>query len=347
MTPSKKKQKKAQQCWIGVDGTRTGWVAFIWQSDDDYQLWHINRLHELDTLRSHTVNAIGIDIPIGLSEVAEKGGRGCDRQARRILSTAKRNALKEKESSTSSRQELSIVGPSSIFTPPCRKALDFAFASKGDKIECCCTHAQVSAANKDSVKSDDKTTLNDGDGLGLSIQTYHILPKIKEADDFVSAGATSSPSTYAVSVNSNVPVLECHPELGFLSLTFNVDKDKRIEEASALYSKKLFQGRRQRLELLCQEGGLDAQRLLSLVKTGGETTSESPIEQLSQLRSWRIASLTDQSADERISVAADDVLDAMICAVTSKRWSLGQAKAVGEDCSTMLDNRHLPMVIWM
>lgn len=353
MTPSKKteEEKEKQGCWIGVDGTRTGWVAFIWQDDDNYQLWHINKLQELASLvTQYQVNGIGIDIPIGLLEVAEKGGRGCDRKGRNILSTARRNAMK-KSSSFRRQEKLSLVGSSSIFTPPCRRALEVAFpkSTTNNEDKCCCTHAQVSAANKESVVElvENGTT---EEGLGLSIQTYHILPKIKEADDFVHPSKDST-SRNAVAFEAAIPVLECHPELAFLSLTLN--KDNNLEEAKALYSKKIIQGRRQRLELLCKKAKLDTDKLLSLALLGGvgdkgSASITDQLDHLAKMRTWRIEALSSKHIEDGkwISVAADDVLDAMVCASTSKRWSLGQAKVVSEKDSTVYDNRNLPMLIW-
>jgi predicted RNase H-like nuclease len=331
--------KGLEQCWVGVDGTRTGWVAFVWHQDGNHQLWHITKLEELKSVSSrHDVNAIGVDIPIGLLDVAQKGGRGCDREARRLLSCARRNA----QQSSTRHKDATLVGPSSIFTPPCRKALLVAFEDNG--LDVCCTHAQVSTANKNSVLGIDGID-NTGEGLGLSIQTFHILPKIKEADDFISAPITSTGSdSIAVTFDQAVPVLECHPELAFLALSLDEDADG-IAEAKALHSKKTLQGRRQRLLLLCKVAHLDARMLLSLAGEPLPSEGDDPLERLCHLRTWRIPSLSGQY-EGKVSVAADDVLDAIVCASTSKRWSSGRARAVREGTSTKLDTRRLPMLIW-
>lgn len=331
----------ARQCWVGVDGTRTGWVAFLWRKDGNHQLWHVTKLQELEALTSQqSVKAIGVDIPIGLLDIAQKGGRGCDREARRLLSCARRNAQR-----SSTRQGgAALVGPSSIFTPPCRRALQIAY--KNSEHDVCSTHAQVSTANKESVFGIDGID-NTGQGLGLSIQTFHILPKIKEADDLVAASTTSSiiSEVNAVAFHPAIPVVECHPELAFLVLSLDGDA-YGIEEGKALYSKKTIQGRRQRLLLLCNKAHVDASTLLSL--SGASSPSdeeENALEQLCRLRTWRIPSLDSQD-EGKMSVAADDVLDAIICASTSKRWALGTARAVKEGTSTVLDSRRLPMLIW-
>lgn len=92
--------------WVaGVDGCRAGWVvALVQQQPRGVQKHYIrfcNRFAEVLTLAPRPA-VIAIDIPIGLLEVQQPGGRECDRQARRLLG---RRA-------------------SSVFTPPTRALLE-------------------------------------------------------------------------------------------------------------------------------------------------------------------------------------------------------------------------------
>ena len=92
--------------WVaGVDGCRAGWVvALVQQQPRGVQKHYIrfcNRFAEVLALAPRPA-VIAIDIPIGLLEVQQPGGRECDRQARRLLG---RRA-------------------SSVFTPPTRALLE-------------------------------------------------------------------------------------------------------------------------------------------------------------------------------------------------------------------------------
>ncbi|UZJ56790.1 hypothetical protein CBS101457_006110 [Exobasidium rhododendri] len=211
------------------------------------------------------------------------------------------------------------------------------------------THSQVSEANRQSANQDEGATGDGGAGLGLSIQTFHILSKILEADKFVFTANGNG----AQSLSVKTATFECHPELAFLALS-DTDSTEQAENLTlrntqALWSKKTHEGRRRRIELLCREGGLDAQKVLSLAKkeeyTGAEVPSNA-IEIISQMRTWHIPSLTEE-AQGLISVAADDVLDAMVCAISSQKRSRGRAKAVQEEGERQLDKRDIPMVIWV
>ncbi|MCZ6872611.1 MAG: DUF429 domain-containing protein [bacterium] len=92
--------------WIaGVDGCRAGWVVVLGQYDStDISIQDIQlcpRFDDVLALRP-TPGVIAIDIPIGLLDNPQPGGRDCDRQARHLLG---RRA-------------------SSVFSPPCRRILD-------------------------------------------------------------------------------------------------------------------------------------------------------------------------------------------------------------------------------
>lgn len=91
--------------WLaGVDGCRAGWVVALAQYDSatltvrDIQLCH--RFGDVLDLQP-APDIIAVDIPIGLLDEPQPGGRDCERQARRLLG---RRA-------------------SCIFSPPCRRIL--------------------------------------------------------------------------------------------------------------------------------------------------------------------------------------------------------------------------------
>src|SRR6266540_1721796 len=92
--------------WVaGVDGCRAGWVVvLVEQPTQRRRAYHIRlcpHFAEVFTLDPKPT-VIAVDIPIGLLEEPQPGGRECDRQARRLLG---RRA-------------------SSVFTPPIRKLLE-------------------------------------------------------------------------------------------------------------------------------------------------------------------------------------------------------------------------------
>lgn len=90
--------------WVaGVDGCRAGWVVVLAQQTRDAQGHHVRlcaRFAEVLSLSPQPA-VIAVDIPIGLLDTPQPGGRECDRQARRLLG---RRA-------------------SSVFTPPTRALL--------------------------------------------------------------------------------------------------------------------------------------------------------------------------------------------------------------------------------
>jgi predicted RNase H-like nuclease len=330
-----------RQCWLGIDGTRTGWVCFLLGKDEQYELWHVAELKDVELLtKRFDIKSVAVDIPLGLADVAERGGRGCDREARRLLSLAKRNAVSRKKTEKMKKDGLPLVGPSSIFTPPSRRAMA-AFCDGA-------THSQVSEANKQSAQIEGMLPKIQSVGLGISIQTFHILPKIYEADTFLSPRNQESGQSLCVSA----PTFECHPELAFLALSRKdasmESKKLSLDSTTALWSKKTTEGRRQRLDLLSKEGGLNAYKLLQLEwgkrKRDGELSSNA-MNSLTEMRTWHVPSLNDEKQD-LTSVAADDVLDAMICAISSRKWSLGGSRFVQEDGERQLDKRGIPMIIW-
>lgn len=219
------------------------------------------------------------------------------------------------------------MGPSSIFTPPSRPALE-AFKAGA-------THKEVSLANMASAEEGAERQ-----GLGLSIQTYHIMAKINELDQILIPGGEGGNA--CLQGRSATPVLEAHPELAFL----------RLSKGQAMPTKKGQQGRTRRFELLAGEMDLEALELDLAAST------------------WQLEELGEQDLTSKIRTAADDVLDALACAVVALRWVHGEARVVlkgGEDMvragredgsltgkrhkkeerhNANTDERGLPMNIW-
>lgn len=141
----------------GIDGCRGGWIAAVFCSDTGFSFHYAPTLKEiLDTPKGWDL--VLVDMPIGLVEDATP--RSCDGLARKRL--GKR--------------------ASSVFTPPCRRALAAA------------DHKSASAIQKEVT------------GKGLSIQSFHLFPKIREVDLLM----RSDPGW--------IPVVgEAHPELAFLA----------------------------------------------------------------------------------------------------------------------------------
>src|SRR5581483_1101280 len=113
---------------------------------------------------------IAIDIPIGLLDSPQIGGRECDREARRLLKHPR---------------------ASSVFSPPIRKILPARQFSRA---------------------------------LGISIQAFGILPKIREVDEQMRPELQGR-------------VHEAHPELSFYHLAGRAMQ----------YNKKTPEGREERL----------------------------------------------------------------------------------------------------
>lgn len=89
--------------WVaGVDGCRAGWVVAL--RDLRQFSWQLFVATTFEEVLDHTRSAviIAIDIPVGILDWAPKGGRDCDREARRLLGRPRQ---------------------CSVFSPPCRAAL--------------------------------------------------------------------------------------------------------------------------------------------------------------------------------------------------------------------------------
>ncbi|MCW5748600.1 MAG: DUF429 domain-containing protein [Alphaproteobacteria bacterium] len=101
--------------WVaGVDGCRAGWIAAL--RDVESGAWHFRFAPALvDILDAEErPRLVAVDMPTGFAERAERGGRACERAARRLL----------------------VGKTSSVFPTPCRAALAQD------------THAAASAENR-------------------------------------------------------------------------------------------------------------------------------------------------------------------------------------------------------
>lgn len=144
---------------VGIDGCRSGWIAIVFREGKwDYVLsGDLASFHELHS----EADSILIDMPIGLIDQGGEG-RACDRLARKHLSPYRH---------------------SSIFTPPCRKALYS-------------TLEEASAVNYQHT------------GKKLSRQSINIIPKIREVDEFL----------LGLPIPEQRRFKEAHPELIFYGL---------------------------------------------------------------------------------------------------------------------------------
>lgn len=163
--------------WVaGVDGCRAGWIVVMLHRTQKTWTPQVTLCPKFtDVLAlAPPPTIVAIDIPIGLLDTPQPGGRTCDRHARQLLG---RRA-------------------SSIFSPP--------------------TRSMLQATHYEQVRTQ-----------GLSIQSFNILPKIREVDELMTPTVQQR-------------VHEAHPELAFMSLA----------SAPLHYNKKTPEGREERLRLL-------------------------------------------------------------------------------------------------
>jgi predicted RNase H-like nuclease len=163
--------------WVaGIDGCRAGWVVVLLQRKGKkykHEVRLCRNFAEVLALAPQP-EVIAIDIPIGLLDKPQPGGRECDRQARKRLG---RRA-------------------SSIFPPP--------------------TRPMLKATRYEQVRTQ-----------GLSIQSFNILPKIREVDQLMTPKLQTR-------------IHEAAPELAFMALAGTLMQ----------YNKKTQEGRKERLAVL-------------------------------------------------------------------------------------------------
>ena len=204
---------------VGADGCRSGWFAVRHEDDGSVSFDVFGDIRELFS-RWGDASLILLDIPIGLTDSPAQ--RGCDSEARRLLGPRR----------------------SSVFTPPCRKALVAP------------TYQRASEVNSRET------------GRKLSRQAWNISSKIQEVDDLLRNSA-----------EGRSRVREVHPEVCFWGFAGG---------QPMMVRKKDRPGLQERLDLLSR---VDAR-----------------------------ASETFQAAQRqflRREVARDDILDAMVAALTA------------------------------
>ncbi len=177
--------------WVaGVDGCRSGWIAVFHDiARGVVVVRRVERFAEvLDAPERPRI--VAVDMPIGLIDAARPGGRGPERELRRLLGRAGR--------------------ASCVFTPPVRAALAAP------------SYRDASRINRQSSS----------DRLGLSKQSFNLIPKLAELDALMSRARQRR-------------IFEAHPEFAFALMN---------RGAPIAASKKTSEGRRRRVELLRRHG---------------------------------------------------------------------------------------------
>jgi len=244
--------------WVaGVDGCRGGWVVVSIEHKSGKFRKHYVRLCPTfaDILALDPKPAvIAIDMPIGLLDTPQAGGRDCDRQARKLLG---RRA-------------------SSIFSPP--------------------TRPMLKATRYEQVRRQ-----------GLSIQSFNILPKIREVDQLMIPELQQR-------------IYEAHPELAFMALAGRPMK----------YNKKTREGREER------------QKVLESIfhRRNKKSPFTSPFEKGGK----REAQGDFYQRLPHTQAASDDILDAHVLAWTALRIRSGKANRLPTHPSA--DAKGLRMEIW-
>lgn len=144
--------------FIGIDGCKGGWLVVAW---DGQEFSHpvITFIPHIEQLDLETAYIVAIDIPIGFKDVVVKGGRDAEREARCFIPGKK----------------------SSIFSAPCRKALETR------------NFVEASTINRENSESGK---------IGLSQQSAALIQKMREVDLFVTPEIQDQ-------------LFESHPEVSF------------------------------------------------------------------------------------------------------------------------------------
>ena len=177
--------------WVaGVDGCRAGWIAvFHDMTSGAIVVRLVERFVEMLEAPERP-RIVAVDMPIGLLDAAQPGGRGPESDLRRLLARAGR--------------------ASCVFTPPVRAAL---------------AAPSYRAANRVNRASS-------ADRLGLSKQSYNLIPKLAELDASMTRARQAR-------------IFEAHPEFAFALMNGG-------DPLAA--PKKTGEGFRRRVELLRRHG---------------------------------------------------------------------------------------------
>ncbi|PWN33675.1 uncharacterized protein FA14DRAFT_190803 [Meira miltonrushii] len=349
-------------CWIGIDGSREGWCACIIGANGDAELVFLPHIELIWYHRKpENIRAIAIDMPLALASKAERGGRNCEREGRKILAAARKKAIAySKEQDDPAYREGPFVGATSIFTPPSRPALE-KFALGG-------THAEVSEANRQSANDTFNTVSSNTDqnrgkkrqkvahkqepGLGLSIQSFNIMPKILEVDDFIERGIQKNllqfiPPTKGEKSNGKTFLFECHPELAFLSYLAK-HKEEELENQRGFKSKKLKVGRIERIDVLKNSAPFKNHESKKRAFRG--LLCAVNVDDVLYSLSHKVTHHVFVRKKVTNATPTDDVIDSMICATTAKRFDTGKVIEIGGSSTggqRELDFRGVPMSIFV
>ena len=220
----------------GIDGCKGGWLCIgLSDNGEHHALVACNIDQACEKIKELGGKIALIDIPIGLSN--SKNERECDKLARKKIGARR----------------------SSVFRVPCRQAIE-AY-KKGDN-----------EAQKEENGKIASVKITDG---CLSAQTWGIVPKIVEVDDFMQSMQVENPT-----------LREVHPEVCFQALTESGDTLK--------YNKKK------------DEGEIERRKILQQPRLG--------------VGNIKVGNIKAEIRCEykKAQVADDDILDALIAAVTAK-----------------------------
>ena len=135
----------------GVDGCHGGWFVVLCDEGSGDTSHRV--VQDFAAVLDHVRNAAMtvVDMPIGLLDKAQPGGRECDRQARRLLG----------------------VRGCTVFSPPVRAALEgWRCPPVKDKAAYIAAYDAANRANKE----------NSHHNIGISRQCFGIFPKLAEVD---------------------------------------------------------------------------------------------------------------------------------------------------------------------
>lgn len=228
--------EKGKFLYWGIDGCKSGWLCIGLQCNGESDAFVEPEISTAyKKMKDLGAQTILIDIPIGLSQ--DKNERECDKLARKEIG---------KKSS-------------SVFRVPCRLAIEEYKKGSGEE-------QKVERGKIASVKIT---------GGCLSQQTWAIVPKIAEVDDFMKN-----------KTNNDVKLREVHPEVCF----------RKLNDDTLKYSKKIIEGKEERQKIL-----VNYLPDIDVIK----------------------AKIRDK-CQLKTQVADDDILDALVAAVTAKLGELGE-----------------------
>ena len=207
--------------WIaGVDGCKGGWIAVYEETASRTLTCRIVKKFE-DVFGVHypPLAAVAVDMPIGLWA---GGGRACDKAARGVL--GKRS--------------------SSIFSAPAAGVLDLFCKMSLEERKDPRAYACANKRNRERTGEG-----NEKDGKGLSRQSWALVPKIAEVDDYL-----RSP------IGALKPIYEVHPEVSFAAMNA-CENDGACQFNPMEWHKATFGGSAERRALLRHVFGNDLEEL--------------------------------------------------------------------------------------